>query len=758
MIGASLRRREDPLLLRGQGQYVEDVRLPGMVHMAVVRSPYPHARIARIDLEAARSLPGVLGAFAAADLPEISGPMGDPAPQGFKVAPRPVLAGDRVHYVGEPIAVVVAEDAGVAHDAAERVEVDFAALEGVGNVLVATREGAPILHESIGSNVAGEVDRSFGDVAAAFQSDATLVRLRVRLGRVIGGYMEPRGTAAAWDAETGKLTVWTSTQWVFGVRERIASILKIDRRDIRVVARDVGGGFGAKGQIYPEEILAPAMARRFGRPVRWVADRTEDTQATGQSHGDVADAELAANPDGTLRGLRVRLLHDVGAYGGAGLTQSDNILSHVISAYHVPAFDAHSSVIYTSTVPTGFIRGGGREVGNFIIERLMDRLAQAVKLDPVEVRRRNLIEPDEMPYTTGYLRMGTRPVTYDGGNYPALLEAAVHALDYAGARQRQANGAHLGIGIACCVESAGIQQVEPATLRIQPDGEAVVYIGSTPGGQGHRTVFAQVAADQLGWPVDRVSVVAGDTDSVENSANTAGSRSALEVGNAVAGVARLARQRLMERAQAALEVAADDLHMTPTGVEVRGAPGRHVPLGDLLDGEQALEAEDRFQSSGAFTSAVHAVLLRVDPELATVDVERYVIAHDCGQPINPLLVNGQLQGGVVHGAGYALMEEAVYLEDGTFATANFADYTIPGRGMPMQLQPSLLDLRAPVLGNNPAGFKGVGETGTIAAPAAFAAALEDALHTFGIAADVTTLPVTSRRVFEFLDHFQAPAL
>jgi carbon-monoxide dehydrogenase large subunit len=294
--------------------------------------------------------------------------------------------------------------------------------------------------------------------------------------------------------------------------------------------------------------------------------------------------------------------------------------------------------------------------------------------------------------------------------------------------------------------------VEPATLRIQPDGEAVVYIGSTPGGQGHRTVFAQVAADQLGWPVDRVSVVAGDTESVEHSANTAGSRSALEVGNAVAGAARLARQQLLDRAQAALEVAADDLLMTPGGVEVRGAPGRQVPLGDLLDGEQALEAEDRFQSGGAFTSAVHAALLRVDPELATVNVERYVIAHDCGQPINPLLVNGQLQGGVVHGAGYALMEEAVYLEDGTFATANFTDYTIPGRGIPMELEARLLDLRAPVLGNNPAGFKGVGETGTIAAPAAFAAALEDALRTFGVAADVTTLPVTPRRVFEFLSN------
>ena len=755
MIGASLRRREDPALLRGQGHYVEDVHLPGMLHMAVIRSPYPHARITSIDLEPARRLPGVVGAFSAADLPEISGSMGDPAPQGFKAAPRPVLATDRVRYVGEPIAVVVAEDSSVANDAVEQVAVEFEPLDGVGNVSVATRAGAPVLHDSIGSNVAGAVDRGFGDIDSAFNADAATVRLSVRLGRVIGGYMEPRGTAATVDQEGGRLTVWTSTQWVFGVRDRIASILNVERDKIRVVARDVGGGFGAKGQIYPEEILVPALARRLGRPVRWIAGRTEDTQASGQSHGDVADAELAANPDGTLRGLRVRLQHDVGAYGGAGLGQSDNILSHVLSAYRLPALAAHATVIYTNTVPTGFIRGGGREVGNFIIERLMDRLAQAVHLDPVEVRQRNLIQPELMPYTTGYLRMGSRPVTYDGGDYPALLDAAVEAVDYADARRRQADGAHLGIGIACCVESAGIQQVEPAVVRIQPDGECRVYIGSTPGGQGHRTVFAQVVADQLGWPVERVVVVAGDTDSVENSANTAGSRSALEVGNAVATVARLAQQKLLERAQAVLEVAADDLSITPSGAQVRGVPDRHIPLGDLLDGAQTLDAEDRFQSNGAFTSAVHAVVLRVDPELAAIEVLRYVIAHDCGQPINPRLVEGQLQGGAVHGVGYALMEEAVYLEDGTLTTANFADYTIPGRGIPMQLQPRLLEFRAPVLGNNPAGFKGVGETGTIAAPAAFAAAIEDVLHTFGIAADVTTLPVTPRRVFEFLSELSA---
>ena len=750
LVGASLRRREDPPLLRGQGRYVEDVQLPGMVHMAVVRSPYPYATIDRINLEPARALPGVLGAFAATDLTEIKPLIGDPAPQGMKAAPRPVLAQDRVRYVGEPIAIVVAEDQGVARDAADHVEIDYTPLEGVGNVTAATRANASIIHEEFGSNIAGEVQRSFGDVEHAFAADATVVQLRIRLGRVIGGYMEPRGTAAEINPDTGQLTVWTSTQWVYGVRDRISQVLGIDKALVHVLATDVGGGFGAKGQIYPEEILVPAMACRFRRPVRWVAIRTEDTQATGQSHGDVIEGELAATADGVLRGLRIRLQHDVGAYGGAGLGQSDNILSHMISAYRLPAMEAHSSVIYTNTVPTGFIRGGGREVGNFVIERLMDRLAQAVHVDPAELRRRNLIQPDQMPYNTGFMRMGTRPVVYDGGDYPALLESALKSLDYTGMRRRQSDGEHLGIGIACCVESAGIQQVEPARLRVLPDGEVHVYVGSTPGGQGHRTVFAQVVSDHLGWPVDRVIVIAGDSDSVEHSANTAGSRSALEVGNAAAKVAQAAREALLERARAALEVSAEDLLISPDGVEVRGVPGRKTSLRELLNGEEALEADEQFQSNGAYTSAMHAVALRIDPDLATVEVLRYVIAHDCGRPINPLLVNGQLQGGLVHGAGYALMEEAVYLDDGTFATANFADYTLPGRGIPMELHPQLLDVRAPVLGNNPAGFKGVGETGTIAAPAAFAAALEDALHTFGVTADVTTLPVTPNRLFGLL--------
>jgi CO/xanthine dehydrogenase Mo-binding subunit len=749
-IGQSLLRREDQPLVTGKGQYAGDINLPGMLHVAVVRSIHPHARINATQLDQARQSPGVVGAFALADLPEIKSALNDPVPPGLEGHPRPVLAGDKVRYVGEPIAVVVADTQANARDAADAVDIDYTPLDGVGDVETAQRPGAGVLYENLGINVVGHVQRGFGDIHSAFNaSDIVAVRGTFRFGRVIGGYMEPRATAATVDSDSGRLTLWTSTQWVYGVRDRIATILGLDKARIRVLAPDVGGAFGAKGQVYPEEILLAALAMRLQRPVRWVATRTEDTQATGQSHGDVAEAEIAANRDGTLRGLRVRLQHDLGAYAGASMGQSDNILSHVVSAYRLPALDAESTLVHTNTVPTGFIRGGGREMGNFVIERMMDLLAHELDLDPAEVRRRNLIDAAQMPYDTGFKRMGTRPMVYDGGDYQQLLEKALDAVGYREARQRQSAGERIGVGVACCVESAGIQQPEPATIRIQPDGQVHAYLGSTPGGQGHRTTFAQVVAEHMNWPVERVQIFVGDSDSVANSSNTAGSRSALEVGNAAAAVAREARRLLVERAQNALEAHPADISVGPTGAAVRGAPENTVELGSLV--ADGFEAQETFQSSGAFTGACHAVVLQVDPETATVEVLRYAIAHDCGQAINPLLVNGQLQGGLVHGLGYALMEQAVYLEDGTFATANFADYTIPGRGIPVSMQPHLVEVHAPVLGNNPEGFKGVGETGTIAAPAAVASAVEDALRQLGREVFLGELPLTPTRVFVALN-------
>lgn len=733
-------------MLLGQGQYAGDVRLPGLLHLAVVRSMYPHGRLESVSLEAARRLPGVQ-AFAAADLPEIRGPLTDGGPPGATAHPRPVLASGKVRYSGEPIAALVAEDPFTAVDAAGLVEVQITPFDGVGDVMAATAAGAPTLHAGMESNVAGRVERGFGDIEAAFDGAPVVVRQRFRLGRVAGGYLEPRASTASFDRASGCLTLWTSTQWVYGVRDRVAALLGLAPERVRVLAPDVGGGFGAKGMVYPEEVLVAALALRLGRPVRWVATRSEDTAATTQSHGTVVEAELAAEADGTLRGLRARLWHDVGAYAAPGILQSDNILSHLVSAYRLPALAAEVSLVYTNAVPSGYIRGGGREVGNFVVERLMDRLAAELQRDPTEVRRRNLIGPDQMPYPTGYLRPPDRAIVYDGGDYPRLLEAALEAIDYAGARREQAGGARIGIGVACCVEQAGIGLPEPSRVRIAPDGTIRAYLGSTPQGQGHRTVFAQVVAERLGWPLEQVEVIAGDTTAVSNAANTAGSRSAFEVGNAAALAATAARRLLLERAQRVLEATEADIELGPAGATVRGAPARGVTLVQLLDGQE-LEAQQTFQSRGTYSSACHAVVVEVDPGTADVKILRYAIAHDCGRAINPLLVEGQLLGGLLHGLGYALLEEAAYLPDGSFVSTSFLDYALPGPKL-LGTAPHLVHQESPVFGN-PEGFKGVGEAGTISAPAAVIGAVEDALRHLGLDVALGTIPLTSTRLFELL--------
>ena len=693
----------------------------------------------------------MIGAFAATDLPEMENRLNDPVPAGMHGYPRPVLANGKVRYVGEPIAVVVAEDASTAADAAGAVAVELSPLDGAGDVLSATRADAPVLHAELGSNVAGRYQTGFGDITAAFAAEATIVRQTFRLNRVIGGYMEPRASAAAMDADTGQLTVWTSTQWVYGVRDRIAMLLGLEPDRVRVLAPDVGGGFGAKGQVYPEEILVAALARRLGRPVRWVATRTEDTQATAHSHGDSATAELAANADGTLRGMRVRLLHDVGAYAAPGLGQSDNILSHVVSAYRLPALDAESTLVYTNAVPDRlhprrWPRGGQlyrRALDGSSGQAAWARPGRATPTQPHRSRSSCRTRPATCAWALG--RWSTTGVTIRGC-WPAPWRRS--AMRRPGSGRRPANAS----AWAWRVVSSRPASSNRSRRRFASSRMATC----TPTSARHRAVRGTARCSRKSSPSiwagrsDRVQVFVGDTTAVSNSANTAGSRSALEVGNAAAAVAREARRLLIDRAQTALEVAADDLDVGPSGAEVRGVPGRQVGLADLLDAGGPLTAHAMFQSSGAYTAAVHAVTLAVDPETALPRVLGYAIAHDCGQPINPLLVNGQLQGGLVHGVGYALMEAAVYQPDGTFITANFLDYALPGRGLPAAMQPTLVEVRAPVLGNNPEGFKGVGETGTIAAPAAIVAAIEDALRTLGIDATLSTLPVTPTVLFDAL--------
>ena len=686
-------------------------------------------------------MPGVVAAWSAAELPEVADGLSDWGPEDMEARGRPILNRDEVNYVGEAFAMVVAETAYQAQDAAEQVAPDLDPLPAVGDVATASAPGAPTVHADMKSNIARRHATTFGDIKEAFAPDSVTASIRLTTARVAGAAMEPRTVTAA--PEGDRLTVWTSTQNVFGVREAIAGACEMEEDKVRVVAEDVGGGFGAKGSPFAEELLTAIAARRLGRPVRWVASRSEDGATTAQAHGSVIELEIASDRDGKLRGLRGRLMHDLGAYSGSGAGQPDLILQHMMSAYVLPAMEVEANLVYTNTVPGGFIRGGGRPLGNYGMERVMDRLARALEIPPVELRRRNLIQPEAIPYTTGY-PAGRRGVVYDSGDYPRLLELATRNLD-----PGTSDGRLIGVGVACCVESTGFGGGEPARLRINKDGSAQLYVGSTPQGQGHQTMAAQIAADRLGWPYERIAVTVADTSHVPPALVTAGSRSAVQVGNATSIAARAVRKLLLERAGEVLEADPVDLVIEDGLISVRGAPARRVPATDVVP-DEGIEVLETFNPKRgiAFASGCHVAVVAIDPDTGRIDVLKYVIAHDTGKTINELIVEGQMHGGYAHGIGYALFEEAIYDPDGGFRSASFLDYTIVSAGE-VVVEPELIHIDTPT-DANPEGFKGAGESGTIPVPAAIANAVEDALRKRKPDAVVDHMPIRSDQIVAIL--------
>jgi carbon-monoxide dehydrogenase large subunit len=746
-IGRRTRRVEDERLIAGAGRYAGDIKLDGLLHAVFCRSTLPHARIRAIDRSAALAMPGVISVWTADDLPEVVAGLGESSPVGVEHRGRPILNRDEVNYVGEAYAMVVAETAYQAHDAAEQVSPELDPLPGVGDVVTAGAAGAPTVHADMKSNIARTASISYGDVKSAFVSDSVTAKIRLTTARVAGAAMEPRTVTATPDPETGGIKIWTSTQNVFGVKRVVASTLGIDDEKVRVLAEDVGGGFGAKGSVFPEEVLTALAAWRLQKPVRWVASRSEDGATTAQGHGSVIELELASDREGKLRGLRGRLIHDVGAYAGSGTDQPEIIIAHMISAYVLPAMEVEHQLVYTNAVPSGFIRGGGRPLGNYAMERVIDRLARALDLEPAELRRRNLIQPEQIPYTTGF-PAGRRGYVYDSGNYPLLLELALEKLGPDPARER-ADGRLVGFGVACCVESTGFGRGEPAKIHVSKDGVAHVYVGSTPQGQGHETMVALVTAERLGWPFDKIRVTAADTQHVPFALLTAGSRSAVQVGNAAAKAATAMRRLILERAGDVLEADVRDLVLEEGVISVRGAPAKQVPATDMLpdEGLEVLESFDP-QRSLAFSSGCHAAVVAVDPETGEVEVLKYVIVHDTGKAINPVTLEGQLHGGFAHGLGYALYEAAIYDTDGSYRTASFLDYTIVTTGE-VGVTLDIVSSETPT-DANPEGFKGAGESGTIPVPAAISNAVEDALRKRNPDAVIDRLPITSDWIVELL--------
>ncbi|MGA7909943.1 MAG: xanthine dehydrogenase family protein molybdopterin-binding subunit [Candidatus Dormiibacterota bacterium] len=728
-IGRSMRRREDPALVQGRGSYAADHNPPGTVHLAIRRAGVPRANGLKVDTSAASRMPGVVGAWIFGQLGLADDYMPDPNPQQPLPVRRPVLAKDEVRFEGDAVAVVAAESEYQAQDAIDAIEVD---LDQV------ALEAPPLPAQQL---------RKAGASAGAAP---VRVREKLTMARICGAAMEPRAAFAEWNEDELTLYIRASVGGVHILRDTLCKCLGLDRSHVVALTQDVGGSFGAKNHPYPEYVIAAAASRLLNRPVRWVASRTEDGHTTGQAHSAELDFEIASDSEGNLAGLGGRVAWTVGAYLGRGAFQADSMGAHAMSAYRLPSFEVEVEPRFSDTPPAAYIRGGGRPVGNFVVERMMDRLARRLHVDPIELRRRNLVRPGDMPYDTGL-----NGIVFDGGDYPRLLELAVARADAGSIRGRQRAGEPVGIGVAMCVESTGIGMPEPSRVAVRGDGTAVAFIGSTPQGQGHETFVAQVVADRLGWPIEKVEVRAGDSRDVAFSFVTAGSRSALEVGNSVAMSAASARRMLIERAADKLEAAPEDLVVGVEGANVRGVPDRSIALQDLVgDGLEATEVWDS-KGKAAWASSCHVAVVRVDRETGGVDMLRYVIAHDSGRPINPLTLEGQLHGGYAHGLGYAMFEEALYSPDGSFQSPSFLDYTIVS-APELRVEPELIHTETES-SHNPEGFRGVGEAGTIAVPAAIANAVEDALYAMGYEVCIDSVPVTPLKLWNLMRGASRPA-
>jgi carbon-monoxide dehydrogenase large subunit len=757
------RRREDERLITGRGQYIDDLRQlagrPEPLAMAVVRSVYAHARVGAIATENAAASPGVFaihtGRELADHLPMTPGPYMPIA----KSTERHALVVDIARYAGDPIAVVLATSPSAAVDARQLIEIEYEPLPAVTDLEEALRPDAPILYPAFGTNEVVRVPTGGGDIEAAFaRADGTL-KLRLVNQRVAASPMEPRGCIFDFNPETGQLTAWLSTQTIFGAREALSHALSIPTASIRVINADVGGGFGTKAGFLGEELLAASLAIRYGRPIKWIEDRRENLQAQVHGRGQINEVEVAYTAVGRVLGLRLRTLADLGAfvYGISPVLPLITV-QMLCGPYRVEAIAAEVVGVLTNKVPTSAYRGAGRPEATYILERVMDAVARELTMDPVEVRRRNLLAPDVFPYKT------PTGMTYDSGDYEKALDRALALADYAGWRQRQRERREhggenpLGIGVTTFIEITGGGEgpedgpKEAATVRIRPDGSLLVHTGVAANGQGHFTTFGQIVAQVFSVPASQVEVHMNDTALPGYSVGTFGSRVTQSAGSAVLLAAEAVREKALQLAADQLEAAPVDLVVADGHIAVRGVPSRSIPLAelaqavedrpDLIEREppnpangvpiEGLAAWRSFAPAGAsFTSGAHVAVVEIDTETGEVAVLSYVAVDDCGRIVNHYLTAAQTHGAVAQGIGQALFEEVVYDDNGQVLSGSLMDYVLPKAS---QLPTFVLDnVETPAPGN-PLGAKGAGEAGTIAAPPTIVNAVLDALAPFGISA------------------------
>jgi len=768
-VGARVPRREDARLLTGRALFVDDVQLDGMLHVAFVRSEHAHGRLRGVDATAARRRPGVVAVYTALDLGDYwkPGPLLVPPPPIpdliFHACTQVPLARDKVRHVGEPIAMIVAESRYVAEDAVPDVIVDVEPLPAVVDLEAAMVPGAPRVHEHLASNLAAHVVQRTGDYEAARGDAHLVVRRRFHYDRGLAAAIENRCVVAQWDARAEELTVWDTTQAPIPIRNGLAVMLGLSESQVRVVAPFVGGGFGPKIMMYyPEEVLVPWAAIRLGRPVKWAEDRHENFFATTQERGQVHDAELAVAKDGRILGVRDVFLHDTGAYDPYGLTVPINSQCTLLGPYDVPAYDTEFTAVFTTKPIVTPVRGAGRQHGVFVMERLLDIAARELGIDRLAIRRRNYLSRDRFPYDHHILFQDSAPLVYDSGDYAPALEQAAGLIGYERfLREEQprlrAAGRHVGVGIVSYIEGTGIGPYEGARVTVEPSGQVRVATGVGTQGQGHFTAFAQIVADVLGVAVERVHVVTGDTREFHWGTGTFASRGAVVAGTACHAAATKVRARIGEVASRLFGVPADQLELADGRVHVRGTD-TSIDLGALsaqsnpLRGavrpgtEPGLEATAYYgPDRGSTASGVHAMIVEVDPETAMVEILKYVVVHDCGRLINPMLVEGQVQGGVAHGIGNAFYEQLVWDANGQLQNASLMDYLLPTATDVPRVEVAHRETASPL---NPIGLKGVGEAGCIPTGAAFAQALEDALADYKI--EITEIPLSPDRLFALL--------
>ncbi len=770
-VGRPVTRNEDPRLLTGRALFVDDVALPGLLHAAFLRSPHAHARLLSVDVEAAARRPGVVAVITANDLGEYwkPGPLLVPPPpipgMTFRQRCQVPMARDVVRHVGEPVAMVVAESRYIAEDALGDILVDYAPLPAVGDLEAAVAPASPRVHADLPDNIAAEVVQRKGDYAAARAGAAHLVRRRFWSDRGASIPMATRGIVADWDAKADRLTVWDTTQAPVVIRNGLAGMLGLSERQVRVIAPFIGGGFGPKMMMfYPEEVLVPWIALRLERPVKWIEDRLEHFVATTHERGQLHEAELALDAEGRILGVRDDFLMDTGAYNPYGLTVPLNSQCTLLNCYDIAAYESRFRAIYTNRTLVTPYRGAGRQHGVFVMERLLDAAAREIGLDRVEIRRRNMIPPHAFPYRNEVIYQDFAPLTYDSGNYGPILDKALDAIGHAGFAAEQAAaraaGRHLGLGVVCYVEGTGIGPYEGAKVRVQSSGKVTLATGIGTQGQGHFTAFAQVVAEQLGVDVRDVEVTTGDTDQFDWGVGTFASRGAVVAGAATHGAALAVRAKILKAAAEHFECAEADLVLADGKVSIAGVAERSVTLGQLaqmanpLRGavrpgtEPGLEATSYFgPEMGATAAGVHAMVIEIDTETMQPTIHRYVVVHDCGTVLNPLILAGQIQGGVAQGIGNAFFEQLAWSEEGQLLNASLADYLLP-----TALDVPRMELHHTVTPSplNPLGTKGAGEGGAIPVGALFAQAIEDALDLPARGIEITEIPLSPSRLWEIV--------